>query len=166
MSYLLDANAYVEAKNSHYRMAFCPGFWSWLDSAYDGGKIASITLVYKELSEYGDQLSDWVKLRSDHFLSVDDPDTQRCFSSIAEHVMALPLPKHTEKIRFLSGADPWLIAKAKVTGFSLVTHEVLVPENSAKIKIPNICKHYGVSYLNTFDLLETLAVSLVLESQP
>lgn len=29
--YLLDANTYIQAKNLHYQMSFCPAYWDWLD---------------------------------------------------------------------------------------------------------------------------------------
>lgn len=163
MSYLLDANSYIQAKNFHYRMKFCPGFWDWLDSSAQHGKLCSISMVYKELADFGDELSDWVKKRQDHFEGIDDSDTQSVFGTIAQHVMDLKLPPDTEKIRFLDGADPWLIAKALTTGKTVVTHEVIAPDNSRKIKIPNICKDFGVNYINSFDLLDTLQARFVME---
>ncbi len=30
MSYLLDADVFIRAKNLHYGLDFCPAFWSWL----------------------------------------------------------------------------------------------------------------------------------------
>lgn len=30
MSYLLDANVFIQAKNLHYGLDFCPAFWQWL----------------------------------------------------------------------------------------------------------------------------------------
>ena len=30
MPYLLDSNVFIQAKNLHYGMDFCPGFWDWL----------------------------------------------------------------------------------------------------------------------------------------
>mgnify|MGYP001403028963 CR=1 FL=1 len=30
MSYLLDANVFMSAKNLHYGLDFCPAFWDWL----------------------------------------------------------------------------------------------------------------------------------------
>ncbi|KMN06780.1 DUF4411 family protein [Pseudomonas helleri] len=163
MSYLLDANSYIQAKNAHYRMNFCPGFWDWLDTTFQLGQLSSITMVYKELSDYGDELSDWVKIRHAQFDTIDDKDTQEFFGRIAEHVMNMKLPTDPEKIRFLGGADPWLIAKAATTGKTIVTHEVLAPDNSKKIKIPNICKHFDVNYITSFDLLDVLQARLVIE---
>lgn len=120
-------------------------------------------MVYKELSDYGDELSDWVKIRHAQFDTIDDKDTQEFFGRIAEHVMNMKLPTDPEKIRFLGGADPWLIAKAATTGKTIVTHEVLAPDNSKKIKIPNICKHFDVNYITSFDLLDVLQARLVIE---
>jgi hypothetical protein len=30
MTYLLDANVFMQAKNLHYGFDFCPAFWDWL----------------------------------------------------------------------------------------------------------------------------------------
>ena len=30
MSYLLDANVFIQAKNLHHGLDFCPAFWQWL----------------------------------------------------------------------------------------------------------------------------------------
>ncbi|MEZ1316038.1 DUF4411 family protein [Pseudomonas fluorescens] len=165
MSYLLDTNSYIQAKNTHYRMGFCPGFWDWLDSAFDAGKISSVSLVYRELIDFGDELSSWAKERPDHFLPVEDSNTQDAYEQITRFVMSLPLSRRTEKARFLDGADPWLIAKASVTGQTVVTHEVLVPATSQKIKIPNICRQFNVPYVSAFDLLDTLKARFVLGVQ-
>lgn len=143
-------------------MGFCPGFWEWIDSSYAVGKVASISMVYKEIIEYGDDLSKWAKQRPEQFLAVDDLDTQKFFGEIAEYVMALELPKDNEKIRFLEGADPWLIAKAATSGFTIVTHEVPVPDNSQKIKIPNVCRNFKIPYISSFDLLDTLNARFVM----
>lgn len=97
------------------------------------------------------------------FDTIDDKATQEFFGRIAEHVMSMKLPTDPEKIRFLGGADPWLIAKAATTGKTIVTHEVLAPDNSKKIKIPNICKDFDVNYITSFDLLDVLQARLVIE---
>lgn len=40
MTYLLDANIFIQAKNLHYGFDFCPAFWDWLEheNAADGRK--------------------------------------------------------------------------------------------------------------------------------
>lgn len=61
--YLLDANTYIQAKNLHYQMSFCPAYWSWLDLQYEESSLASIQTVYEELADGDDELSEWVKGR-------------------------------------------------------------------------------------------------------
>lgn len=33
MTYLIDANVLIEAKNRYYAFDIAPGFWKWLDRA-------------------------------------------------------------------------------------------------------------------------------------
>jgi hypothetical protein len=161
--YLLDANAYINAKNLYYRMEFCPGFWEWLDQSFETGQVYSIGMVKNELSTFGDQLSDWVKDRPDHFLAADDEATQLEFAQIVQFVMEHPVYTEPNRSSFLRVADPLLIAKAKTMGATVVTHESLVPGNSTKVKIPNICREFGVEYCSTFELLESLHAQFVLQ---
>jgi len=63
---------------------------------------------------------------------------------------------------FLSGADPWLIAKAMVTNAVIVTHEAYNPEIRRKFLIPNVCQHFNVTYINAFELLHALEAEFAL----
>lgn len=161
--YLLDANTYIQAKNEYYQMAVCPGYWDWLDSQFAVGRLASVRLVYDELKDFGDELSSWVKPRKEQFLDVADDETQARFIEIAQHVAELQNLKPGNLENFMSGADPWLIAKAKSIGAVVVTHEVFAPEAARKIKVPNICRKFGVDYLNTFQLLKQLEACFILK---
>lgn len=162
MIYLLDTNVYIEAKNRYYRMAICPGFWDWMDLQFASGQVSSIRMVYDELSKNDDALSKWVKNRQQHFAEVDDEKTQEVFTDIVQFVMEHPEYSEPHRSNFLAVADPWLIAKAKTIGAIVVTHESLVPSGSKKVKIPNICREFGVDFCNTFDLLESVAAQFVL----
>lgn len=164
MKYLLDSNTYIQAKNFYYDMTFCPAYWHWLDLQYSNGHIASIKSVYDELSDYGDDLTDWVKDRKDQFVSIADNATQEKYVEIVQYVYDLENKNPVKVDNFLNKADPWLIAKACTTGAELVTHEKRVPENSKDIKIPNICEVFGVGYLSTFQLLQELQAQFVLKA--
>ena len=37
MAYLLDANVFIQAKNLHYGLDFCPAFWAGVESSSAGG---------------------------------------------------------------------------------------------------------------------------------
>lgn len=164
MIYLLDANAYIEAKNRYYRMTVCPGFWDWMDLQFASGQVGSIRMVLDELSKNGDALSEWVKIRQPHFIETDDETTQEVFTEIAQFVVEQPDYKEPHISNFLAVADPWLIAKAKTLRATVVTHEVLVPPGSKKVKIPNICRKFDVDFCNTFDLLESMTAQFVLRN--
>ncbi len=160
--YLLDANTYIQAKNLHYQMSFCPAYWSWLDQQYALSSLVSISTVYDELADGDDELSEWVKDRQAHFLPVSDDATQEKFAEIAQFVDDMPVKKPEFVAEFLAKADPWLIAVAAVNGGTVVTHETPVPDNSTKVKIPNVCEAFDVPYITTFQLLNRLEAQFVL----
>jgi NADPH:quinone reductase-like Zn-dependent oxidoreductase len=57
------------------------------------------------------------------------------------------------------GADPWVLAQAKADSIVVVTHEVLVPPNSKRVKIPNVCSQFGVLYVDTYTILRQTGAS-------
>ena len=64
MSYLLDANVFIQAKNLHYGFDFCPAFWDWLIENNRTGKVFSIEKVGDELEAGDDALATWAVERS------------------------------------------------------------------------------------------------------
>lgn len=50
MSYLLDANVFIQAKNLHYGLDFCPAFWDWLVAQNAAGRVFSIDKVADEIA--------------------------------------------------------------------------------------------------------------------
>jgi hypothetical protein len=49
MAYLLDANVFIQAKNLHYGLDFCPAFWDWLVERNGGRMVFSIEKVGDEI---------------------------------------------------------------------------------------------------------------------
>jgi len=163
MNYLLDSNTLIEAKNRYYNMKFCPGFWDWIASQNLVLEVASISLVGEELKKGNDELATWAKDNAGLFIDVDDDATQRAFAEIAELVaQKAPAMKVGAIEDFMAGADPWLIAKAIATDAVVVTHESFNADIKKKFLIPNICKDFGVTWINTFELMQKLGAELVL----
>ncbi|UDM07290.1 DUF4411 family protein [Halomonas sp. NyZ770] len=161
MRYLLDANTYIEAKNQYYGMDICPAYWDWLDRQFALGTIASVDMIGRELKEGNDELANWVRERPDHFISNDDELTQTLFADIVQFVMEGDY-NPGNRDNFLAKADPWIIAKAKAIGASVVTHEAVAAANTRKVKVPNICQQFEVPCLNTFRFLRELEARFVL----
>lgn len=65
---------------------------------------------------------------------------------------------------FLSGADPWLIAKAMTMNATVLTHEQLNLSTRRKFLIPNVCQHFGVPFVDTFELLNALEARFVVSN--
>lgn len=166
MNYLLDANTFVEAKNRYYNMTVCPAYWDWISLQRESGVVASISLVGDELRRGDDELAAWAKGHPDLFLDVHDVATQECFVVVAGYVVDQAGKMKTGAVEdFLGGADPWLIAKAMATGCSVVTHERHHAAVVKKFLIPNVCEVFGVTWMNTFDLLYKLEARFILSTR-
>ena len=72
MAYLLDSNVFIQAKNLHYGLDFCPAFWKWLTVSNAAGAVFSIEKVGDELAAGSDELATWAApLGSGFFLKPD-----------------------------------------------------------------------------------------------
>lgn len=165
MKHLLDANTLIEAKNRYYAMTICPGFWQWLLLKNEALDLASIAPVMDELTKGNDELAGWVKENAGFFHGITDEGTQLAYAQIVGLVAdKAPQMKVGAMEEFLAGADPWLIAKAMVSGATVVTHEVLNLDAKRKFIIPNICQELEVPFMNTFELLHRLEARFVLSA--
>jgi len=160
MVYLLDASVFIEAKNRYYDFDIVPGFWDWLDKTNENSEIATVIPISEELQRGNEELSEWIDDRKDTgwFLPVDDVATQQAFTELAQWVMNQDF-KEEAKQEFLAGADPWLIAKARIIDATVVTHEAYDPNIKRKVKIPNVCRQFDVPYIDTFRLLRRFSAS-------
>jgi len=151
-SFCLDANIYIQAKNGPYGFDIVPGFWTWLDTLLIKGDIYSPNMVYEELIAGKDQLSDWAKERKNSGLFQNpSADIQSFFGEIATHVVETYPTHHHQP--FLEGADPWVIAHAKINTSIVITSEKFLKGNPQKVKIPNVCKVFDVIYIDIYAFL-------------
>src|SRR4051812_1500817 len=72
MAYLLDANVFIQAKNLHYGLDFCPAFWEWLIHKNNEGQVFSIEKVGDEIEAGADDLAAWVEKRGASFFLKPD----------------------------------------------------------------------------------------------
>lgn len=151
MSYLLDANVFIQAKNLHYGLDFCPAFWEWLVENNAAGQVFSIDKVADEMSAGEDELTDWMRaLGKDLFLKTDTRVAAR-FGDVSNWAIGQNYEAAAINT-FLQVADFYLVAHALVGGHVVVTHEV--PANSVKrIKIPNACIGLDLRFMTPYDML-------------
>jgi hypothetical protein len=160
MSYLLDANVFIQAKNLHYGLDFCPAFWEWLLDNHAAGKVASIDKVGDEIAAGDDELSIWARDHGNGLFIKTDALVAAKFGVVSTWITAQqyePAAINT----FLQVADFYLIAHALAHGHTVVTHEV--PANSVKrIKIPNVCIGLNVPFMTPYEMLRRERARFVL----
>ncbi len=163
MTYLLDANIFIQAKNLYYNFDICPAFWDWLDRENASGKVFSIDKVRTELLAGDDSLATWASGRGDSFflpLSADIipslPVVSRWGSNGRYEQAAVST--------FLQVADYYIVAYAHARNLVVVTHEL--PSSSTKrIKIPDACIALDVKVISPYEMLRTEHARFVLGNQ-
>lgn len=160
MTYLLDANIFIQAKNLYYSFDFCPAFWDWLDEANNSGKVFSIDKVRTELIAGDDTLATWAAGRGTDFflpLSSDIIPSLPVVSRWANSGRYEQVAVNT----FLQVADYYLVAYAHAKSFIVVTHEIPSP-STKRIKIPDACIDLDVAVMSPYEMLRTERARFVL----
>ena len=159
--YLLDANVFIAAARQYYGFDLAPKFWSCLEEHAKTGRVGSIDRVLEELLRGKDDLADWAKgTFANAFASTDAPDVITTFGQIMNWAQSQSQFMEAAKTEFAGCADGWLVAYAKVHGLVVVTHEAFSAEIRREVKIPNVCKAFGVEYVDTWAMLRGLGARL------
>ncbi len=83
MAYLLDANVFIQAKNLHYGLDFCPAFWDWLLASHAAKRLFSIEKVGDEIAAGADELASWAATRGPGFFLKPDSAMLPALSSVS-----------------------------------------------------------------------------------
>lgn len=144
--YCVDTSALVDGWSRYYPPRNFASLWKKIDGLISRNELICSDEVFREVSKQDDGLHAWMKARSAMVRPLDD-DTQIAVASIMGQ-----FPKLVESTKGRSGADPFVIALAKVTGATVVTGEKASGKPD-KPKIPNVCEHYGIKVLNLTGLI-------------
>lgn len=180
MRYIFDANIFIQAEHDFYDFEIVPGFWEFIDKKTQDKTIYSLINVFDELvynrgqSKKKDAIEEWA-IKASHsglFMEIH-PDAIQHVTVINDFIHQRFETHHADV--FLEGADPYLIAQAKLDGSSVVTFEK-ISFNNVKIlkggkkpldnavKIPDICKCFEVRCINLFEALRELKPEFVLKN--
>ena len=163
MGWLMDSNIFMQAANDYYHFGFCPGFWDWL--LQHTTEIRSVERVHDEIMAKKDDLATWCKEKLP--MSFFQKPNEKIFANLKEitqYVNSLESPYDLSKKRkFLTGAEPLLIATAMHTGDVIITHENENPRSKNKIYLPQVADHFNVPHTRLFDVMLELKARLVRE---
>lgn len=161
MSYWLDSDVLVYAKDNIAPFGYTDfsGFWSLIERNISSGNVKITKRNYQEIIEgrdIQDDLAKWLKrLKGEGVCVAPIKEVQEFARKIGDYVFSNDHYYARHRARFSRGADAWLIAQAAIEGGKVVTREVSAPA-AHDPKIPDLCKHFGVSFITLIDLMRIL----------
>lgn len=161
MAYLIDSNVFMQAKNLHYGMDFCPAFWEWLIMKNKEKVVFSIEKVGDEIKAGADELAAWASKLGPEFFLKPDATILPALAKVSAWVTSQgyePAAVNT----FLQGADYYLIAYALAHGYTVVTHEI-ISVSTKRVKIPSVCIGLDVKCITPFNMLSLEKARFILE---
>lgn len=163
--YIVDSNFFIQAHRSIYPLDVVQSFWLKVKALSQKETIVSIDKVRKEIydnSSHEDELKRWCEanLPNDFFVNTD---------TVLENYISIAEWTHSMSHHFTSNAiqefletdlaDPWLIAFAMSNNWTIVTYEKSQPERKNRIKVPEVCNHFNVKYIDTIEMFRELRES-------
>jgi predicted nucleic acid-binding protein len=152
IKYVLDTNIFINMQRRHPPDIF-ESLWKKIDELIDNDAIVSCQEVLEELGRGDDSLVTWAKQRSKIFLKSDVR-----VQGIVRNILA-KYPDFLTGSRKSNNADPFVIALAKLEGYTLVSDETRAGGNQPP-KIPNICYAYNIKLLKFVEFLREVKIKI------
>jgi hypothetical protein len=148
--YVLDTNVISSLHKNYYRKRFV-SLWKQFDQLVADGKITSTREAFRELQDgVPGADTEWAKDNAALFTS---PDVKEA-AFVAKIYSVSHFQSNIEKQKLIRGgrnADAFIVARAFAIGGTVVTMERLKPN---AVKIPNICEHFKIPYLDLEGFME------------
>jgi len=150
MIYVFDSDALINLFKHYYPERF-PTLWEKFNALISRGEFISVREVFNEIGSKEDSLAIWAKEQKNRLFL--EPTIEE-FQFVGEIFKVRHFQAMIRKQKILKGkpvADPFVIARAKVSDACVVTQEKTA-ENAAKI--PNVCEHFEVPCINLEEFME------------
>jgi hypothetical protein len=146
MIYSFDTSSLVEPWRRAYPPDVFPSLWDdHLPALVASSELRATLEVRMELERQDDDLLAWAVQQDGMFLEVDEGVQ----AAVTEILAAYPNLINPNSGR--SGADPFVIALARVNGCAVVTEER--PRSLINPKIPDVCAALGIRCINILDVI-------------
>lgn len=144
--YCIDTSALIAAWYERYKPNRFPKLWIELASLVEAKRLVSSTLVLRECSKTRtEELRRWLKDREAMFLDPDDTVQGQVQHIVNTYTGLVAAGK--DKFQ----ADPFVIALAKVGGYTVITEESGV---GSLRKIPGVCNDMKVPCISLMQLID------------
>ncbi len=144
MKYVFDSDSLIDLFRHYYPERF-PTLWEKFDALVSGGKLISVREVFNEIGSSEDSLANWAKEQKNTLFLESTVEELQFVGEIFQVRHFQAMIRKQERLKGKAVADPFVIARAKISGAHVVTQEKNT-ENAAKI--PNVCDHFGIRWIN------------------
>jgi Domain of unknown function (DUF4411) len=147
--YSIDTSALIDAWHRDYRLPVFESLWQRIANLIDAGHLVASMTVRDELLRQEDTLAEWADGNPGLFVE-DDEEIQA-----GVRALLAGWPRQVNFSRFLTGADPFVVALARRRDFAAVASEK-ASGNPEAPRIPDACRHYRVRCIRAMDMFEEL----------
>jgi hypothetical protein len=145
VAYCFDTSVLIECWSRSYPPDVFPGLWLKLDELIAQQEVLCPDEVRVELARQDDDLAKWVSARPHLFVALDQTIQLATSQVLAQHPLLMKATKNR------NGADPFVIATARVRSLTVVSEEK--GGTDTKPKIPSVCEALGVPCVNVLSFL-------------
>lgn len=159
--YLIDANVFMTAHRQLYPFDLAPSFWKQLVEKASN-RIVIIEEIQKEIRKGQDLLLEWFERECSNFtvLGMPTPEVIESYRTIINSVNDNEQYLPSAKMEFASSADLWLCAYGLALGEAIVTLETYDAEIKKRVKIPNVCREFGIEYIDLLQFMREIGIKL------
>ncbi len=144
--FCFDTSAFLDAWTRNYPPDVFPQLWRAIEDEIAAGRVIAPEEVRVEFATKDDSVLKWAKKQRGLFVDLDDAQ------QVAVGEVLSRFPKLIDTRLGRSGADPFVIALARVRGAAVVSGEN--DDGSAKRpKIPTVCTAFGVRSMKPLDFI-------------
>jgi len=142
MKYVFDSDSLINLFRHYYTERF-PTLWEKFDALVSEGELTSVREVFNEIGSSKDPLGTWAKEQKNILFLESTVEELKFVSEIFQVQHFQAMIRKQERLKGKPVADPFVIARAKISGACVVAQEKKT-ENAAKI--PNVCDHFGIRW--------------------
>ena len=143
-----DTSSFIECWRTSPQDIFVT-LWERLDQEINAGGIVCLKKSSWSSPRQDDGLHRWAKDRRERLFVPLEADIQGQVTTIGE-----AFPYYTAGDTDENAANPWVIGLAMARNLTVVTEERR-PGSPDHPKIPRVCDHFGVRYMNAFEYMRT-----------
>ena len=143
MGYSIDTSSLIDAWYIYYQPGTFLSLWKEIEELGKSGILCAPKEVKDELKTYEERednpLYRWGQEQAHMFVD-QTPEMQIEIQRLSDSCKRLVRPG-----RLRPDADPYVIALAKVNGWTVITEE---KRERGQLKIPNVCEHYEIDCID------------------